>query len=111
MTPILYSYFLRCFESKILLRQVTEGDHDDGGDDFGNSGIEVKMFYKETDENIVQYNTNQDQQKIAEQLYASVQDGTWKNHVAHEHKSRGKADQKGYNKGGNMRFKRNKAEV
>ena len=71
-TPIL-SHFLRlCFECKIFLGQITEGNHNDGGNDFRNGGIEMKMFHKKADENIVEHNTNQNQQEIAEQLDPAV---------------------------------------
>ena len=69
------------------------------------------MLHEKPDKNIVEDNTNQHQQKITEELHASMQNGAWKNHVAHEHKSGGKADQEGNKKGGNMGLKRYKAKM
>ncbi len=42
------------FKSKILLSQVAEGNHNGSGYDFCNGRIYMKLFHKQTDENIVQ---------------------------------------------------------
>ncbi len=71
----------------------------------------MKMFHEKSDENIVQDNTNQNQQEIPEKLNPSVKNGSRKNHMAHQHKSSGKTDKKGNNKCCNMGFKRNESKM
>ena len=69
------------------------------------------MFHEEPDENIVQDNTDQYQQEIPEQLNPSVKYRTGKDHMAHEHKSGGETDEKGYDESGNMGFEGNESQV
>ncbi len=80
-----------CLEGKILLRQITEGNNDDGGEDLGDRRIDMKLLHKELDKNIVQTETNDNQYKVPEELYAAMQRGAMEDHIAHQEKAGGKA--------------------
>jgi hypothetical protein len=71
----------------------------------------MEIFHEKPDEYIIQYNTNQHEQKIPEKLYASVKWGAWKYNMAHQHKPRWKTDQKRNDESGNMGFKGNKTQM
>ena len=42
-----------CFKREIFLRQVAEEHNDESGNDFSNGRIDMQMFYKQFQENIV----------------------------------------------------------
>jgi hypothetical protein len=69
------------------------------------------MLHKKPDKNIVQDNADEYQKEIPEQLYPPMKYRAWKDHMAHEHKSGRKTDEKGYDESGNMGFKRNESQV
>jgi len=54
------------FEGKVPLREVTEGNDDQGGENFGDGWIKMELFYKQLDEYIIQQYTNCHQQEIPE---------------------------------------------
>jgi len=56
----------------IFLCQVAERDNDDRCEDLGNGWINVKLFYKELDEDIIQQEADHHQEEIPEQLHPSV---------------------------------------
>jgi hypothetical protein len=98
-------------ERKILLRQVTEGDNDDGSQYLGHRGINMQLFYEEFDKNIVEEQTDHHQQKITEQLHPAMQGRSGKDDVSHQEKPRGKADAKGDEHRGGVGFQSNKTQV
>ena len=60
-------------ECEVLLGEVAEGNHDDGSKHLRNSGIQMEVFNKQLDENVVEKNAQHHQQKIPEQLHPSPQ--------------------------------------
>jgi hypothetical protein len=71
----------------------------------------MKMFNEKADENIVQEDTDQYKNKIPEKLYTSVQNGTRKYHMTHQHKSGWKTYEKGYDKSRDMRLECDESQV
>ena len=53
-------------ESKMFLSHVAERDHDDGGQHFGDGGIDMKLLYEELDKYVVQQEADQHQDEITE---------------------------------------------
>ena len=76
----------------MLLSEIAKGYDDDGGEDFSHCGVEVTLFDKELYENIVHPKTDADQQKIPEQLHATLQGRLWKNDILVEQVPGGEAD-------------------
>jgi hypothetical protein len=99
------------FKSKILLGEITKRYDDARGDYFGNGRIQMKMFDKKADKNIIQDDTNNNQQEITEQLNPPMKYRTRKHNVAHEHKTCRETDQKRYNESGYMGLKSNKSKM
>ena len=71
----------------------------------------MKILHEEPDKYIIQYDTNQNQQEIPEKLNASMKHRTGKYHMPHQHETRWKTDQKGYDKSSNIGFERNEPQV
>lgn len=82
----------------MFLGKIAEGHHYQRGQDFGNGGENMKLLHKELDENIVEQDTNEYHQKVAEQLHPSPKIGAGKNHITHEQESRREADTKSQDK-------------
>jgi hypothetical protein len=99
------------FKSEILLGEIAKGNDDGRGDYFGNGRIQMKMFNKKADKNIIQDDANNNQQEITEQLNPSMKYRVRKDNVSHQHETRWKTDQKGYNESGNMGLKGNKSQM
>jgi hypothetical protein len=93
-----------CFKSKVLLRQIAEGNDDGGRNNFRYGGIQMKMFHKKADKNIVQDDADQNQHQVSEKLNASMQYRTRKNDITHQHKSRRKTNKERNDKGRYMWF-------
>ena len=51
------------------------------------------MFHEKPDKDIIQDDAYQDQQKITEKLHSSMETGSRKNYMPHEHKTRRETDQ------------------
>jgi hypothetical protein len=100
-----------CFKREVLLCQVTEGNHNGGGNDFGNGWEQVEIFNEKADEKIIQENTDEHQEEIPEQLDTSLKHRIREHHVTHQHKSGWKTNEEGDDKGSNMRFECNKSQV
>lgn len=54
------------------LCQVTEEDNDAGGEHLGQHRVNMKLFYKDFKENIVQRQVEHTDHEIAEKLYPSL---------------------------------------
>jgi hypothetical protein len=98
-------------ECKILLRQVTEGNNDDGSQYLGHRGIDVYLFYEEFDKYIVEEETDHHQQKITEQLHPAMQGRSGKYDVSHQEKPGGETNAKGDEHGGGVGFQSDKTQV
>lgn len=81
-------------ESEVLLREVAEGNHDDGGKYLRYRGVKMEVLHEQLNENVVEINAHQHQQQVAEQLYPALQDGAGKNDVAVKHEPGRKTDGK-----------------
>ena len=100
-----------CLKCEIFLCEITEGNHDGRGDDFGNGGIQVKMFYEKPDKYVIKNNANHHQEEIPKQLNPAVEDGIREYHMAHQHKPGRETDQEGDDEGRDMGFKCDKSQV
>ena len=47
----------------------------------------MKLLHEETYKNIVQNNTNQNEQEITKELYTPMKNGSGKYYVSHKHKT------------------------
>ena len=95
---------LLCPESEIFLCHIAESHHNNGCQDLCCSGIDMELLYKELDEDIVEPEADDHQQKIAEELYPSMQRGFREHNVAGQEEPRWKAYAKGYEDRRNMGF-------
>lgn len=78
----------------MFLGEIAESHYDQRGQDFGNGGENMKLLHKEFDENIIEQDTNEYHQKVAEQLHPPPKTGAGENHIMHEQKARREADTK-----------------
>jgi hypothetical protein len=100
-----------CFERKILLGQVTEGDDDHCCEYLRDGGIDVELLHKQLDEDIVESQTDHHQDEISEQLYPAMEDGLGEYNILVEEIARGEADGEGHNKGENIGGNGNETHV
>ena len=93
MSALVDLSFLRlCLESEIFLRQIAEGYDDNGGERFGDRGIDMELLYEELDEDIVEQQADDHQDEVSEQLYPAVQGRFGEDDVPCQEKAEGKAD-------------------
>jgi hypothetical protein len=100
-------------EREVLLGHITEENDDDRGQYLRQRGINMKLLYKELDKDIVQEQTDHDQQKIAEQLYPPMQGRLREHDIPHQEEPDRETDTPGHDNGGDMRFehKNPKAQI
>jgi hypothetical protein len=104
-------YVVPGLESEVLLREIAEGNHDDGSEYLRHGRIKMKVLHEKLHENIVKVNAHQHQQQVAEQLYPSFQDGTGKNNEAVKKKAGGKTNHKRHQQGRDVPFHRDERRV
>ena len=90
------------FKSEFLLRKIAENHYQGGCAYLAHGRVEVEVVHKYLHQHIIQYYTNGDQHKIAEQLNASPQVGFRKYHVLTEEETGWKSNGHRHEEGGNM---------
>lgn len=87
----------------VPLRQVTEADHYNGGEDLGRRGVDMQVFDKDLQADIVDDDAHKDQHEIPEELNPSAQIAVVEHHPTHEKEAQGEGDDEGNNKCHDMR--------
>lgn len=99
----LRSFYRLYFKGELLLSEITEAHHNDGGQHLCNGWINIALLHKELDEGIIEADTNQHQQEIAEQLHPSLQGGARKNDKPVQQVAGGETDGERNEEGHDMR--------
>jgi hypothetical protein len=81
-------------KSEFFLGHIAESHDNNSCQDLCRCGIDMELLHKELDEDIIQPEADNHQQKIAEELYPSVQGGFREYDVAGQKKPRWKAHAK-----------------
>jgi hypothetical protein len=94
--------YLFCFESKMLLAEVTKRDDKSSRNYFGNNCIDMQLLYKEFQEHIVKRDACQHHGEVPDELNSSAQITFAENKVPAVIKTNRKSDTKRGNHRRNM---------
>jgi len=111
LTGLVRDLFILCFERKILLSQITKGDHDHCREYLRDGGIDMELLHEQLDEDIIKPQTDHHQDEVSEQLHPAMEDGLGEYDILVEKIARGEADGERHNKGENIGGNGNKTQV
>jgi len=78
------SFFNYYSKGVMFLHKVAEDDYDRSGNNLGDNGVNVNIFHKKFEQDIVQQQANDVKQEVANQLNSALNIRLAKNYIFHQ---------------------------
>ena len=98
-------------KSKMFLAQVAEDDHYDCREQFWDRRVDIKVFNKEFNKDVIQHQVDQYHEKIPKQLNVPENEGVCPNNVPRQQEPRREGEHEGEQERRNMGLESNKPKI